>query len=416
MTNLFEKKSFLKGSLFVILVVTFLGLNGCSLHLIHVYLTWQNDPHTTMTVNVQSLGKDYPVEVLYGQESCQGKPELYPHQTVGTSKEIPGVEPKRTIHTFELTNLKPGEMYYFVLKTKKGTYSSEYKFRTVPNDGSPLHFVIGGDMGILPAAPKLLHQAGKLNPQFLVIGGDIAYANGDVKNDWIWDIWFNNWEKHMITTDGCLIPIIAGIGNHEVNKKEASVPQEERAPFYLGYFAQGGKTFFMRHFHPYLSLIVLDSSHIVSVAEQTEWLQTSLQASEQFPFIIPVYHVPLYPSHRPFDGGVSVEERNLWLPLFDEYHVPVCFENHDHTFKRTKPMRNNQPDENGTIYLGDGCFGVNPREIKNAGLGYLEKASSKRHFWLVEINEHGLNAKAYDEHGENFDEVNISPRSVTKSK
>jgi len=398
----------------IVLISLFYFLEGCALHSTHVYLTWQGDPHTTMTINVQSIGKDYPVEVLYGDKSCAKNPQSYQYQVNGVSKTIPEVEPQRNVHTFELTNLTPGALYYFTLKTFQGKYSKEYKFRTIPNDGSTLRFVIGGDMGILPAAPRLLSYAARKDPQFLVIGGDIAYANGDPKNDWIWDIWFNNWEKNMETSEGCLIPVVAGIGNHEVNKKDASLPQEERAPFYFGYFAQGGKTFFSRAFSPYLSLIVLDSSHITPVSEQVEWLKSTLQSSINYPYIILVYHVPLYPSHRSFDGEVSVEERKLWLPLFDEYKVNVCFENHDHTFKRTKPMRNGQVVEGGTVYLGDGCFGVNPRTIENFSLGYLEKADSKRHFWYVEINANELKAQAIDDNGNLFDEVTILPRKTGK--
>lgn len=398
-----------------ILLTLFIYLSGgCPLHSTHVYLTWQGDPHTTMTINVQSLGEDPPEEVLYGDKSCANNPTSYPYQIKGTYKIIPEVKPQRSVHTFELKNLTPGGLYFFTIKTSKGKYSQEYKFRTIPNDGSPLHIVIGGDMGILPAVPKLLHHAGKLNPHFLVIGGDIAYANGKPKNDWIWDIWFNNWEKHMKTSEGCLVPIIAGIGNHEVNKKDPSYPPEERSPFYLGYFAQGGKTFFSRIFEPYLSLIILNSSHIIPVSEQTDWLKSTLESSKRYPYIIPVYHVPLYPSHRSFEGGVSVEERKLWLPLFDEYKVNVCFENHDHTFKRTKPLRAGQINEDGTIYLGDGCFGVTPRTIENFSLGYFEKAESKRHFWYVEIDATQLKAQAIDEHGNLFDEVSISPRKMEK--
>ncbi len=401
-------------SLSVILIIVAYFFGGCALHSAHVYLTWQGDPHTTMTVNIQSLGKDYPTEVLYGENSCANNPQNYPHQVKGTSKTIPEVEPKRMVHTFELTNLTPGKLYFFTIKTAKGKYSQEYKFRTIPDDGSPLRFIVGGDMGILPSAPKLLSHANKKDPQFLIIGGDIAYANGDPKNDWIWDIWFNNWGKYMKTSEGCLIPIVAGIGNHEVNKKDPSSPPEERSPFYLGYFAQGGKTYFSRTFYPYLSLIVLDSNHIVPVSEQVNWLKETLEISKNMPYIIPVYHVPLYPSHRSFDGSVSAEERKLWLPLFDEYKVNVCFENHDHTFKRTKPLRGGQAVEEGTVYLGDGCFGVNPRTIENFPLGYLEKADSKRHFWYVEINSNELKAQAIDDAGTLFDEIIIKPRKLNK--
>jgi hypothetical protein len=36
----------------------------------------------------------------------------------------------------------------------------------------------------------------------------------------------------------------------------------------------------------------------------------------------------------------------------------TVFENHVHSFKRTKPLLGNSPKENGTVYLGDGAYGA----------------------------------------------------------
>ncbi len=404
----FNGKSNLLISLLLILFTT---LSGCVYSSTHIYLTWQNDPHTTITINTISPTREYPTEIRLKEADNLNSSETVIQLS---PRDFSIVNPPRKITTYEITNLKPGQIYTFKFKTNKNKFTKEYKFKTIPNDGSPLRFVAGGDMGILPSAPKLLQQARKFNPLFVVIGGDIAYANGDPKNDWIWDIWFTNWCKLMVNDDGCLIPIIAGIGNHEVNDKDISSSPEERAPFYFNYFPQERRSYFVRQFNPFFALIVLDSNHIVPVSEQVEWLKTTLEANANYPYIICTYHVPLYPSHRPFDRTISLEERNLWLPLFDSYKVSACFENHDHTFKRTKILKGNQPSSEGTIYLGDGCFGVNPREIKNLDLGYLEKAESRRHFWFVEVDAEKLIAKAVDEEGHIFDEVNILPRLQPK--
>lgn len=43
------------------------------------------------------------------------------------------------------------------------------------------------------------------------------------------------------------------------------------------------------------------------------------------------------------------------LPIIDRYHVDLVFENHVHSFKRTKMLKNgNIVQEKGTIFLGDG--------------------------------------------------------------
>jgi hypothetical protein len=57
------------------------------------------------------------------------------------------------------------------------------------------------------------------------------------------------------------------------------------------------------------------------------------------PHLFPVYHVPGYPSVRAFDGATSAQVREHWAPLFERAGVRVAFENHDHAYKRTHPIR-----------------------------------------------------------------------------
>lgn len=54
--------------------------------------------------------------------------------------------------------------------------------------------------------------------------------------------------------------------------------------------------------------------------------------------------------------------------------MKLSFENHDHSYKRTKRLKNNVEDVNGTVYLGDGCLGVDARPRSDAGLRWYEEA------------------------------------------
>jgi len=64
----------------------------------------------------------------------------------------------------------------------------------------------------------------------------------------------------------------------------------------------------------YLSLIILDSDHSHPIeGGQTEWLENVLlERAGGKRHLMPVYHVPAWPSHRPFDGRVSVRVRENW--------------------------------------------------------------------------------------------------------
>ncbi|MCC6142566.1 MAG: metallophosphoesterase family protein [Candidatus Hydrogenedentes bacterium] len=382
-------------ALFLILV-----LGGCVAPR-HVYLTWQGDPATTMTVNFQTSPTRGTAQVHYDTLS-RSDAESYAFTLDAASEPFGEGDGQREVHHVELTGLDPGATYYFRTETEEFGRSREYKFRTVPNDGSLVRFVVGGDMGILPNAPRLQAAAAELSPMFVVIGGDLAYANGDLKNAWIWDTWLRNWETKMVTPEGYLVPMVLGIGNHEVNDLEG--PPEVRAPFYFGFFPQGGKTCFTRQFGPNVLMILLDSGHILPHGpDQAQWLEDTLQAHEQVPFTFAAYHVPLYPSHRSFDDPRSVAGREWWEPLFLKYGLAAGFEHHDHTHKRTKPMALGVPSAEGIPYFGDGAMGVPVRSIENMDLGYLETASSTPHFWLVEVSEDGARLNAFNVDGAIFD-------------
>ena len=109
--------------------------------------------------------------------------------------------------------------------------------------------------------------------------------------------------------------------------------------------------------------MLLDTGHIAPIGgEQTDWLDTDPARSEP---IAP-------PDRRQSRAGVSVVpqgrgpsgqgrhrrlNRKHWVPLFEKHNVDVVLEHHDHTFKRTHPLKDGRADENGMLYLGDGSWG-----------------------------------------------------------
>ena len=80
----------------------------------HVYLTWQGDTSTTITVNYQTIEEAQSSHVYYDTKSRQGKIADYRFHAGGTGHSIDGLADGRTIHWVELTSLKPGQSYYFV--------------------------------------------------------------------------------------------------------------------------------------------------------------------------------------------------------------------------------------------------------------------------------------------------------------
>jgi hypothetical protein len=381
-----------------------IATSACCVTHEHTYLTWQDaDTSTKITVNYHVREAGHETVVYYDTESRGGDRSKYKFQAKGKAHHFQGATEERWIHSAELSGLEPGGTYYFVVGAQSEEYNKEQKFRTLPSDPkAPLRVVTGGDMGVWPMARQLMELAGKQSPDVIIIGGDIVYENGDLsKTNW-YDKWLDDTDAAFITPDGFKIPMILTIGNHETNKSE-NVDRTAKAPFYYQYFPQGGDPFFARKLGGNAVLLSLDSGHTVSHEAQVPWLREQLTKYADVKNSFTCYHVPLFPSHRDFDGGGSVAGRTHWQPLFDEFKLTASFENHDHTFKRTKLIRGTEVHPEGTLYIGDGCMGVPPREIKNADKWYMEKALSAFHFWVIEVTADSTTYTAINDSGAAFD-------------
>ena len=316
-----------------------------------LFLSWQQDPTTTMTVQWVCPESTSDLSLHY---STLETPVWQIARTI--SKPYTNTDLK--VYRCELTDLKPGTEYQFQI----GQAVKTYRFRTMPSKATnTIQFVSGGDCGVDEHAINTNILAAKQEPCFALIAGDLAYDNG--KSPETFTKYLQNYHRHMIDPKGRLIPMITLIGNHEVNGGYKT--QRKDAPQYLslfdGFYSE--KTFGVLDIGDYFSLVLLDTDHIAPIAgEQTEWLEKTLSDRQERPHLIVANHVPAYPSYRPPEGvngkiGTGEEQRIHWSPLFERYNVDVVLEHHDHTFKRTHPLTNGLKDKNGVLYLGDGSWG-----------------------------------------------------------
>ncbi len=363
-----------------------------------LYLQWQRDPTTTMTIHWHTVG--------------EATSELY-YRSLVTTNWIPAsgiakplVGSERTVRIVELTGLKPGANYEFCFQPG----ARVFKFRTMPKDLSqPVRFITGGDVYLnLKWMGDTTALAAKLDPAFIVFGGDLAYSNGGTNQENItrWFDYFASWKTNAVAPDGRLIPMLVTMGNHEVRDSYRQ-PIEKAASFYTLFSSPGPQGYTALDFGKYLSLFLLDSDHTHTIAgEQTDWLGKNLSTRRKVPHVFPIYHTPAYPSFREETGVQAKEVRAHWCPLFDKYGVKLVFENHDHCFKRTFPIRAGKIDPKGTTYLGDGAWGVEVRKPDPAKpKWYIEKSIGIRHFYVVTLSPEARHILAVNESGQVFDEV-----------
>jgi hypothetical protein len=317
-----------------------------------LFLTWQRDPTTTMTVqwlaNDEKDGLTRPIWYAKdGSEDWRSVP--------ARSRRFPLTT--RWIFRTELTGLEPDTDYRFCV----GLDSAEQRFRTMPaKANNTIHFVSGGDSGIGEHAVNNNHVAAAQSPMFTVIGGDLAYENG--ASPAVFMRFIRNYARDLKEEKGRLIPMLACIGNHEVDGGFEQTRKE--APFFYamfdGLFDHSG--YARLDFGDYLSLVFLDTNHTTPVAgAQTDWLAGTLKDREDCPTVFVFNHVPAYPSFRPvsadLQSGTGADQRKHWCPLFERYNVDAVFEHHDHNFKRTRPLLDGRVNERGIVYLGDGSWG-----------------------------------------------------------
>lgn len=341
-----------------------------------LFLTWQRDPTTTMTI--QWVGPQLaPADALVSYATCPAMTCIWPARTT-TAHDYPFTDLK--VHRVELNGLSPGTDYQFRI----GTAARTYHFRTMPARATDvIHFISGGDCGTGAHAIANNQMAARQDPMFALIGGDLAYENGQSPQTHL--TFLRNYSRHMIGDQGRLIPMVACIGNHEVGGGCGYAPS--RAPFFYslfdGLFHEHG--YATLDFGGYLSLVLMDTGHTSPIeGAQAEWLEDELRLRVDHPHVLVVGHVPAYPSAR--DMATTGEpQRTHWVPLFERYRVPVVLEHHDHTFKRSRLLLGGHENSNGVLYLGDGSWGMLRAPNRPERLSHLALVRQDYHLSLHRI-------------------------------
>jgi hypothetical protein len=399
-------------SKFKFFIVIFAGCLSIGAHQVKdaapsvLYLTWMHDPTTTMAVHWHTTEDESNSEVAYRKKGAK---------EWRTKKGIYALLPKTNllIHTIELDELEPNGEYQFRIIGKKGTY----QFRTLPKTLlTPVRFVVGGDAYFyLSVLRKMNERIASCDPDFVVVGGDIAYTNGrravfkgkgwEIKR---WRTFLKQWKKQMVTSDGRMIPIVPVLGNHDI-KATTLTPMAHHFLFYeLFAIPEQGTSYRVLDIGDYLSLFLLDSGHTFHIeGQQTAWLKKTLSERENVPYKMAAYHIAAYPSVYPYRDQSPKKIRTQWNPLFERYHLNVAFEHHNHAYKRTFPLKGNKIDPDGVIYMGDGSWGVTPRKPKKSW--YLANIAQANTVCLVTLDSKIGSIEALNIHGEIFDSVMTFP-------
>jgi hypothetical protein len=402
------------------LVLAFLSV-GAATPPVAVFATWDGDPTTSVSIDWhQESGPDVAVLEVRGPGLAQwtrvdARAIAFPHST-------------RTVRRARVAGLQPDATYEMRIGE-----TETFRYRTMPAVLSrPVVFAAGGDTQADDARFGTTNRAVVARDvDFVLIGGDLAYSNGDPRLVRREEQWFETASTSLRTRDGRLVPLMAAIGNHEVfsnrDTSEANVRMIAEtgvtlgaATYYsvlhahaAGHPARDAPNYRALDVGDYLSIVMLDTDHTAPVAgAQSTWLRDALAARAQVPWVFPIYHVPGYPSVRSYGERTSARVREHWAPLFDAANVRVAFENHDHAYKRTHPLRGGQVDSSGVIYLGDGAWGAGARAIgqyqQDETPWYLARAESVNHAIIVTLDAHAAVFEVIESTGTTIDRITVA--------
>lgn len=307
-----------------------------------VCLTWSGEPLSTQTVQWRTGPAVESGVVEYKKRDAQ---EAATVQASRVALDDPKIEndPKNNRYTARMEGLEPGTGYSYRVGTGSGAWSEWADFTTAPSGAAPFSFVYLGDPQVgFDAWGKLLEQAVTTAPAaaFWVIAGDLV-NRGNFRDQW--DEFFGT---------GAMVfnrrPVMPAIGNHECPHGDA--PWGYLAMFALPENGPEGQP--KEHTYSFTygnaQFCVLDSN--LPAAAQRPWLEKQLAESKStWKFV--VCHHPAYSSAGSRDND---EVREQWGPLFDQYHVDMALQGHDHAYLRTPPMRDGKPAASaadGTYYV-----------------------------------------------------------------
>lgn len=264
----------------------------------------------------------------------------------------------------EATELSKNTKYYYqavcgdvkseVYSFTTGSLSDDFTFVRASDSQSKTE--LGYDI-FQKAVTKI---ANTYNPVFIMETGDLVDTNY-FEDEWRWFIG----KSQGMFGSTAYIPVV---GNHEQTssydawafREHFSVPNEcteEGVTPGTVYSFDYGKVHF----------VVLNSEcKGEGLKSQAKWTADDMSKTKQ-KYIIAAIH------RGPYGGaGIAGDVSEAFTPVFDKYNVELVLFGHDHSYIRTKALKNGVEDKNGTVYLECGGCASKQDSANSTIPGYAE--------------------------------------------
>lgn len=236
----------------------------------------------------------------------------------------------------------------------------------------------GPDSAIEATVQTMVEQSQQRHYDGLVLLGDLIYPEGDADQarSRITDVF-----APLTSAGARLVPVL---GNHDYMSDEQSAILTEVGRERTWYVDQVG----------IVRILVLDTEQVEN-PDQTTWLQKTLASPTDAAWTIVAMHKPAYSAG--FHGS-DEEIQQRWVPLFEQYNVPLVLAGHDHDYQRSKPI-------GGVTYVVSGGAAT----LRPAGHeDFTEVSTSTRHYVDLLAEDHRLTLRAIDQSGMLIDSFELS--------
>jgi uncharacterized protein (TIGR03437 family) len=342
----------------------------------------------------------------------------------------------------DLSPLSPATDYYYQILVDgaeiadgTGTTIQPIRFRTA--GPGPFNYLAFGDSGINSTEQRTLAAMMMREPNISLIlhTGDIAYLHGTFQE--FQSNHFDIYGSSRPSLNGNLmrsIPFFLTPGNHEYYNPSGLFP-------YLSLFS-----------HPTEGVPAADAgryysfdwgnAHFVSldtnITDGTEpnepwkiyaltpltnaingnggmlkWLDQTLAGSRKFWRIV-FFHQSPYAGGRNASDAAGKAFRDHIAPILEHHEVPLAMNGHEHSYQRSKPVRNNVAvgAGEGTVYIttgggGYGLYELTPPPPVGDMTAYAE---SVHHYMRVEVQPYQITLRAIRIDGKEIDRLTLAPK------
>lgn len=325
-----------------------------------LHASFTDDPTTTRTLSWFTDGLDDPGSVIeYGPVDADMSADAianaaFPSRAEGLAKSVYGVD--ALTHSAVASDVPLDRPLRYRVGSSKG-WSAVQVLQPAPASG--FRFVHFGDHATSAASRAVVETVAARKPDFVLIAGDLAYANGDQA---VWDTYFA-----MLEPLAARVPILTAPGNHEAKDGGGEGYRSRLAqPGNISWYSfdyQNAHYFFSTGGSLVDGLAGAGDLAAELLAIELDLAQAALRrARGEIDFIVFVQHYPIWTDE---DGR---DPANFTLVLLEEqyllrYGVDLLLVGHDHIYERSKPMGYGRPLDGGYVQVTQGGGGQDLYEI-----------------------------------------------------